>query len=77
LLFVIGPVPTIVSSRRETVLSLTIHFSLVLHSLLRSIMYTDSVELVQGQTLANKVRIQFLVREELMLLPINRKNEDV
>jgi hypothetical protein len=26
LLFVIGPVPTIVSSRRETVLSLTIHF---------------------------------------------------
>jgi hypothetical protein len=40
-------------------------------------MYTDSVELVQGQTLANKVRIQFLVREELMLLSINRKNEDV
>ena len=33
-------------------------------------MYTDSVELVQGQTLANKVSIQFLVREELMLLPI-------
>ena len=40
-------------------------------------MYTDSVELVQGQTLANKVSIQFLVREELTLLPINRKNEDV
>jgi hypothetical protein len=40
-------------------------------------MYTDSVELVQSQTLANKVSIQFLVREEVILLPINRKNEDV